>query len=465
MNPLDAFVHGIGSPGDGKRFSAEVQQWLQVLPGTVYVTGASWWLGELHFLSESVITLSQRAAADYRSHPELWLTQIAEPERHRLLERLQQALTGGESSVRLSYLITRPDATPCAVADEINIQRDAEGEAVMLVGIMRAKLADAAIDERSPYPSPDDPAAPYQDSFGHGLPNRALSDRDLLNHSGDMIMALDEDLQCIDIAGNTLEALGVAGESLRLTSLFGLMAPEDGSRVRRQLAEGVAESASPMMELRLRHQDGEYRWFEVQFSACTLAVEPDSPSASMPGWVAIARDVTRRRQQSLQWNTLVATDELTSALNREPFMGLLGQAFASGDAGMRFTLIVFDVDHFSDINHAWGREGGDLVLSCIGEMCRATLRERFSFGRLGDDAFALLMSGKSLQETATIAERLRGRFAATRVEFHGHWLSFSVSLGVAERRAEESPEAMLARAEAGMRAAKAHGRDRVQQAP
>ena len=98
-------------------------------------------------------------------------------------------------------------------------------------------------------------------------------------------------------------------------------------------------------------------------------------------------------------------------------------------------------------------------------MCRATLRERFSFGRLGDDSFALLMSGKSLQETATIADKLRGRLASTRVEFHGHWLSFSVSLGVAERRSDETAEAMLARAEAGMQNAKQRGRDRVQQAP
>ncbi|MEC8917588.1 MAG: diguanylate cyclase [Pseudomonadota bacterium] len=435
MDSRDAFVHDDGALG------AEARQWLQSLPGTVYVTDSAWWLGELRFVADSIGALGHRPATDYLARPELWLAQIPESERRPLLERLQQALNEGELSVRLSYAIERRDGSECQVDDSLHIQRDADGEVVTLIGFLQPRL----------------PAAPANDA--------GLSRQSLLDHSGDVIMALDEDLECHYAAGNTQGALGVSAASLLSTSLFALMAPEDGSRVRRLLIEGAAEASSPMVELRLRHRDGGYRWFEIHFSPYPLPLGQTLEPPVMPGWVAIARDITQRRQQSLQWNAYTATDELTSALNRVPFMGLMRHAFASGDVGARFTLIVFDVDHFSDINRDWGREGGDLVLSCIGEMCRATLRERFSFGRLGDDSFALLMSGKSLQETAAIADKLRGRLASTRVEFHGHWLSFSVSLGVAERRSDETAEAMLARAEAGMQNAKQRGRDRVQQAP
>jgi len=434
MDPRGAFVHGDGVLG------AEAQQWLQSLPGTTYITDSAWWLGELRFVADSISTLSHRPATDHESQPELWLAQIAESERWPLLERLQQAMNQGDAAVRLSYVIERRDGSQCAVEDSVSIQRDENGAVTTLVGFLQPRLGRTSANDGPPPSS-------------------------LLDYSGDVIMALDEDLGCHYVTGNTHGALGVDKDSLLSASLFALMAPEDGSRVRRLLVEGGAEAGSPMVELRLRHRDGGYRWFEIHFSPYPLPLGPSSEPSVMPGWVAIARDITQRRQQSLQWNAYTATDELTSALNREPFMGLLRHAFASGEAGARFTLIVFDVDHFSDINQAWGREGGDLVLSCIGEMCRATLRERFSFGRLGDDSFALLMSGKSLQETAAIAEKLRGRFASTRVEFHGHWLSFSVSLGVAERRSEESAEAILARAEMGMQAAKQHGRDRAQQAP
>lgn len=475
MDPRDVFVQGSGFLDDETSPGAQAQQWLQALPGTVYITDARWWLGELRFLSETIATLSQHDASHYRSQPERWLTQIGEVERHRLLERLQQALTQGETCVRLSYVIVDGDETPHRIEDDIRILRDADGEAVALFGVMRTMQADSTLDERRPRRSSDDPALRGQNSPdrnsrdqvspGRDLCHRLLSDRHLLNHSDDLILALDDDLACLDIVGNTRAALGVVADAWLGMSLFELMAPEDGSRVQRLLIEGAAESTAPMVELRLRHRDGEYRWFEIQFSPFTLPRATDGLSQSASGWLAVARNVTQRRQQSLQWNALVTTDELTSALKREPFMGLVNQAFASGDGGARFTLILFSVDHFSDINHARGREGGDLVLSCIGEMCRATLRERFSFGRLDGDTFALLMSDKSLQETAVIAERLRARFAATRVEFHGHWLAFSVSLGVAERRAGESAEAMLARTEAGMLAARELGRDRVQQAP
>ncbi|MDF3918898.1 diguanylate cyclase [Salinicola salarius] len=441
MDSRDAFVHDDGALG------AEARQWLQSLPGTVYVTDSAWWLGELRFVADSIGALGHRPATDYLARPELWLAQIPESERRPLLERLQQALNEGELSVRLSYAIERRDGSECQVDDSLHIQRDADGEIVTLVGFLQPR----------PPAVPANPAAPADEA--------GLSRQSLLDHSGDVIMALDEDLECHYAAGNTQGALGVSAASLLSTSLFALMAPEDGSRVRRLLIEGAAEASSPMVELRLRHRDGGYRWFEIHFSPYPLPLGQTLEPPVMPGWVAIARDITQRRQQSLQWNAYTATDELTSALNRVPFMGLMRHAFASGDVGARFTLIVFDVDHFSDINRDWGREGGDLVLSCIGEMCRATLRERFSFGRLGDDSFALLMSGKSLQETAAIADKLRGRLASTRVEFHGHWLSFSVSLGVAERRSDETAEAMLARAEAGMQNAKQRGRDRVQQAP
>jgi diguanylate cyclase (GGDEF)-like protein/PAS domain S-box-containing protein len=441
MDSRDAFVH------DDEVSGADARQWLQCLPGTVYVTDSAWWLGELRFVADSIDALGHRPATDYLSQPELWLAQIPESERRPLLERLQQALTEGELTARLSYVIERRDGSECQVEDSISIQRDADGEVVALVGFLQPR----------PPAVPANPAAPADEA--------GLSQQSLLDHSGDVIMALDEDLECHYASGNTQGALGVSALSLLSMSLFGLMAPEDGSRVRRLLIEAAAEASSPMVELRLRHRDGGYRWFEIHFSPYPLPLGQTLEPPVMPGWVAIARDITQRRHQSLQWNAYTATDELTSALNREPFMGLMRHAFASGDTGARFTLIVFDVDHFSDINRDWGREGGDLVLSCIGEMCRATLRERFSFGRLGDDSFALLMSGKSLQETATIADKLRGRLASTRVEFHGHWLSFSVSLGVAERRSDETAEAMLARAEAGMQNAKQRGRDRVQQAP
>lgn len=421
--------------------AAQSQGWLQALPVTAYITDDAWWLGKLRFVADSIVDVSGRPAADYRANPELWLTAIPEPFRRPVLERLQAALGNGESRTTLSYRIEKADGTQCNIDDTLTIERDEAGRVVALVGLLQEREA-------------------YREET-HDDAQRAL-----LTYSGDLLLQLDEDLNCLQVAGAVQANLGIDAEQLHSRSLFGLMAPEDGPKIQRALDEHAFESAAVLLELRLRHRDEGYRWFEIHFSPCLSSDDSDaSRPGATPGWVAIARDITERRRQTLQWDAYTATDELTSALNRDAFMGLLRQALAMGEANGRFTLIMFDVDHFAEINRAWGREGGDLVLACIGEMCRATLRERFSFGRLDDDGFALLLSGKSLQETAAVAERMRSRFAATRVEFHGHWLSFSVSLGVAERRSGESADAFLERAKVGLRSAKQHGRNRVQQAP
>ncbi|WP_110668917.1 sensor domain-containing diguanylate cyclase [Salinicola halophilus] len=414
--------------GDTEGLDERTRDWFGTLPVTLYVTGPSWWLGDAHFVSESIMELSGRPAADYLSNPELWLTSMVEAERIDVLERLQTALNDGESRLTLDYAVTTRDGTLCRIEDTLNIQRDARGEITSLSGVL----------QRSEHVEVDT-------VFANGL----------VHHAGDLLLELGEELECLNAGGDVENLLGMTAARLRNESLLTLMASEDAPKTQRSLEECAREGRGALLELRLQHVRSGYRWFEVQFS---LRQRVDG------GFYAIARDITERRRQSLQWDAYTATDELTSALNRTAFLGLLRQVCAAADPTSRLTLIVLDIDHLAAINTEWGRYGGDLVLSCIGEICQATLRERFSFGRLGDDDFALLLSGKTLQESAAIAERLRSRLSSTRVEFHGHWLAFSVSLGVAEHHVGEPAETFLERASQGLEQARSLGRDRVQQA-
>lgn len=414
---------------DSGELDTRTRDWLAALPVTLYVTDAAWWLGEVFFVADSIVELAGRPGADFRSNPQLWLTAMADTDRCRVLERLQVALDRNETRLTLDYAVAAPDGTLCRVEDSVSIRRDGDGTVTALAGSLRRA-------------APDD----LNDTFASGFVTQAA----------DLLLELGEDLDCIDAGGDLEHSLGVPVSRLRGTSLFALMAPEDAPKTQRALDDHAGDGARALLELRLRHASGGYRWFEIHFSP---------RAGDRGGWYAIARDINERRRQTLHWDAYTATDDLTSALNRDAFLGLLRQVIAAGDPAARLTLIVFDIDHLATINADWGRAGGDLVLACIGEICQATLRERFSFGRLGDDDFALLLSGKALQETAAIAEGLRARLASTRVEFHGHWLGFSVSLGVAEHRDDESADDFLARAGQGLAQARRQGRDRVHQAP
>lgn len=168
----------------------------------------------------------------------------------------------------------------------------------------------------------------------------------------------------------------------------------------------------------------------------------------------------------MKLHELSTTDSLTGALNRGAFLGCLKTALeAADDMPSRLSLVIFDIDHFKAINDTWGHAAGDLVLASLGELCRSTLRSHDIFGRIGGEEFALVLNGQSLSESAVLAERLRRKFENVRVEFHGEWLSFTVSFGIAERRSDESLDDLMHRADMGLYAAKRQGRNRVHQAP
>lgn len=192
-----------------------------------------------------------------------------------------------------------------------------------------------------------------------------------------------------------------------------------------------------------------------------------NPASERYEWIlAVACDITDRKHREHRLHELSTTDSLTGALNRGAYLSCLRSGLEAADhVSQRVSLVIFDIDHFKTINDTWGHAAGDLVLACVGEICRTALRDHDVFGRIGGEEFSLMLAGQSLNDAALLAERLRKKFESVRVEFHGEWLSFSVSFGVAERQSREGVESLLHRADMGLYAAKHNGRNRVHQAP
>lgn len=99
---------------------------------------------------------------------------------------------------------------------------------------------------------------------------------------------------------------------------------------------------------------------------------------------------------------------------------------AEQDAAL--ALLVFDVDHFKDINDGHGHGVGDSVLRLIADVVGQHLRSDDLFARLGGDEFVVVLAG--VEGVHSLAGRLPALVAAQQVALpDGQCLSAQISLG------------------------------------
>jgi diguanylate cyclase (GGDEF)-like protein len=119
-----------------------------------------------------------------------------------------------------------------------------------------------------------------------------------------------------------------------------------------------------------------------------------------------------------------------------------------------------DIDHFKAINDVHGHKAGDDALVCVGRVLKSCVRAGDRAIRWGGEEFLVVLPGVALTQAMELAERLRSKVGAARVNEMGLF-SLSVSAGVAEMAAGESASELLRRADLAMYRAKRQGRNAV----
>jgi diguanylate cyclase (GGDEF)-like protein len=121
------------------------------------------------------------------------------------------------------------------------------------------------------------------------------------------------------------------------------------------------------------------------------------------------------------------------------------------------------VDNLKLVNDQFGHEAGDMLLTAVAGLLRRSTRAVDIAARLGGDEFALWLDGVAAAEVARgRADTLCVAASALALTASGTGapLPVSVSLGVAiATGVEETPEALLARADSALYAAKRAGRN------
>jgi diguanylate cyclase (GGDEF)-like protein len=156
-----------------------------------------------------------------------------------------------------------------------------------------------------------------------------------------------------------------------------------------------------------------------------------------------------------------ATDDLTDLANRRRFMDALRQEVArSARLEVPLSLVLFDLDHFKQINDRCGHQAGDDVLRSAASVIRERVRETDLAARVGGEEFAVILPGTDRDGAVSLAENLR-RDLADRVVVPDDEITLTASFGVAEHQAGHLAEALIGAADRALYRAKAEGRNRV----
>lgn len=155
-------------------------------------------------------------------------------------------------------------------------------------------------------------------------------------------------------------------------------------------------------------------------------------------------------------------DGLTGIANRRFFEARLRDEFARWQRyGGELSVLLFDLDHFKDINDRFGHAVGDTVLRVMAQRVADALRAQDIFGRFGGEEFALLLPCTPLADAMIVAEKIRTTICDTPVEAEGMRVPVTASVGgAAARPGLPGYEVLINEADAALYSAKRQGRNR-----
>ncbi len=156
-------------------------------------------------------------------------------------------------------------------------------------------------------------------------------------------------------------------------------------------------------------------------------------------------------------------DSLTGCFNRKHALEVMDSELRrSRRSQMPVSLVMFDLDHFKEINDTYGHLCGDAVLAAVGQRMNAVLRGSDLKCRYGGEEFLILLPDTPLVGARRVAETLRRELGDRAVRWNEEEITVTASFGLtAITPGEVDANAIIGRADRALYKAKESGRNRV----
>ena len=153
-----------------------------------------------------------------------------------------------------------------------------------------------------------------------------------------------------------------------------------------------------------------------------------------------ADSLRNKVQQSIE---LALVDPLTGLNNRRFLENHLATMLDHAQRRRApLSLMIFDIDHFKNVNDTHGHDAGDEVLKGFADRLRRVIRGGDLLCRLGGEEFVIAMPNVSIETAMKVAERTRSAIEEEPfvIDKAGRTIAITVSIGVAGRGPEGDPE-------------------------
>ena len=159
------------------------------------------------------------------------------------------------------------------------------------------------------------------------------------------------------------------------------------------------------------------------------------------------------------------TDSLTQIKNRRYFDYKLPTEYRRAHRDKTpLSLMLLDIDFFKKFNDEHGHQAGDDVLKKVATRIQEiTHRPGDTVARYGGEEFTVLLSDTPLEDALLVAESIRNSIENMKLEWEGHQLSVTISIGLASviPSTVDAEKLLLKKADEYLYMAKANGRNQI----
>jgi diguanylate cyclase (GGDEF)-like protein/PAS domain S-box-containing protein len=271
-----------------------------------------------------------------------------------------------------------------------------------------------------------------------------------------IIQTTSDGFKICDINGNILEAndsycrmIGYNINELLAMNIADIDAIENSKMVAAHISKSINTGSDSFIS-RHKCKDGT----EIDVEVTTTYLDESGGQ-----FYSFIRDITDKKKLEVELVRAATYDRLTGVLNRKSLEDKIeAEVERYKRYGNAFSLIMFDIDDFKQINDTSGHLAGDKVLQGIAEIVNQSIRVLDAVGRWGGEEFIVLLSETNAPEASIVAEKLRAALASQRIGEVDH---VTASFGMTTYQSDDTLDTILKRVDDLMYLAKNSGKNRI----